>query len=74
MLTAQFRELEVDSMIHRKVYQRVPPKVAYSASEYGERNTGSTEKANKKQKKVLGGIKVSRVVKVDAPDTYVSFC
>jgi len=35
MLTQQLRELEEDSIIHRRVYPVVPPKVEYSITEYG---------------------------------------
>lgn len=35
MLTSQLRELEYNDIIHRKVYQQVPPKVEYSMTEYG---------------------------------------
>lgn len=35
MLTSQLRELEYNDIVHRKVYQQVPPKVEYSMSTYG---------------------------------------
>ncbi|MCT0056125.1 transcriptional regulator [Lactococcus lactis subsp. lactis] len=40
MLTQQLRELEIDNIIVRKVYNQVPPKVEYSLSLYGETLNG----------------------------------
>lgn len=36
MLTTQLRELEYHDIVHREVYQQIPPKVEYSISEYGK--------------------------------------
>lgn len=35
MLVQQLRELESDGIVHREVYQQVPPKVEYSLTELG---------------------------------------
>jgi DNA-binding HxlR family transcriptional regulator len=35
MLIQQLRELEEDGVIHRIIYQQVPPKVEYKLSDYG---------------------------------------
>lgn len=36
MLTQQLRELEDDKIVHREVYQQVPPKVVYSLTTEGK--------------------------------------
>ncbi len=35
MLTSQLRELEYHDIVHRKIYQQIPPKVEYSITDYG---------------------------------------
>lgn len=36
MLTQQLRELEYNDIVHREIYQQIPPKVEYSITEYGK--------------------------------------
>ncbi|SDZ39635.1 DNA-binding transcriptional regulator, HxlR family [Evansella caseinilytica] len=39
MLTQQLRELQYHDIIHREVYNQIPPKVEYSITEYGQQLT-----------------------------------
>jgi DNA-binding HxlR family transcriptional regulator len=36
MLTLQLRELEKDNVVHREIYQQIPPKVEYSLTDFGK--------------------------------------
>ncbi|MCF2528879.1 winged helix-turn-helix transcriptional regulator [Yinghuangia sp. KLBMP8922] len=35
MLILQLREMEANGLVHREVYQQVPPKVEYSLTDFG---------------------------------------
>ncbi|MEU3723069.1 helix-turn-helix domain-containing protein [Streptomyces sp. NPDC031705] len=43
VLAAQLRELENDGIIHREVYDEVPPRVEYSLTPLGEELNGALE-------------------------------
>ncbi len=53
MLSKQLKEMEKDNLIHRKVYEVIPPKVEYSLTKYGKSGipvlTNLCEWANKTQ-------------------------
>lgn len=36
MLTKQLRELEADRVVHREIFQQIPPKVEYSLTKFGQ--------------------------------------
>ncbi|MWV42797.1 transcriptional regulator [Paenibacillus sp. HJL G12] len=46
MLTAQLRELEYHDIVHREIYQQIPPKVEYSITEYGKGMTSVLQAMN----------------------------
>ncbi|MBT2466759.1 helix-turn-helix transcriptional regulator [Streptomyces sp. ISL-66] len=41
VLAAQLRELEVDGIVHREVYDEVPPRVEYSLTPLGQDLSGA---------------------------------
>ncbi|MGE7388101.1 winged helix-turn-helix transcriptional regulator [Streptomyces sp. NPDC004126] len=43
VLAAQLRELETDGIVHREVYDEVPPRVEYSLTPLGEELNGALE-------------------------------
>ncbi|MFJ3878184.1 winged helix-turn-helix transcriptional regulator [Streptomyces sp. NPDC090077] len=43
VLAAQLRELENDGIVHREVYDEVPPRVEYSLTPLGEELNGALE-------------------------------
>ncbi|QHT58585.1 helix-turn-helix transcriptional regulator [Paenibacillus lycopersici] len=55
ILTSQLRELERDHMIHRQVYQEVPPKVEYSLTDGGRNFIPILEKMGEWGKKYATG-------------------
>ena len=46
MLTQQLRELEYHDIVHREIYQQIPPKVEYSITEYGKGLSGIMQVLN----------------------------
>lgn len=43
VLAAQLRELETDGIVHREVYEEVPPRVEYSLTPLGHELNGALE-------------------------------
>lgn len=56
-LTKQLRELERDGIVHREVYNTVPPKVEYSLTEMGTEFLGILEKMYEWGTKYIGHIR-----------------
>ena len=64
MLSKQLKELEIDGLINRKVFQVVPPKVEYSLTDFGSSVIPllrSLHEWNKKNSKTISNSRVGEI-------------
>ena len=60
MLVQQLREMEADGLVHREVFQEVPPRVEYSLTELGAGLNAALEPLGVWGDENMGGISARR--------------
>ena len=66
VLTEQLRELEADGIVHREVFDEVPPRVEYSLTAEGEALNAALEALNAAHE-ALGEWGERRIERLDLP-------